>query len=165
MEVPRLGVKLQLQLPAYATATATQNPSRVCDRVWARPGIKLESSWILVGFATAESQQELLVFFWFVWSGFFWLPWACGISGWGIGSELQLRPTPQLWQHLIFNPPRQAGGWTCVPVLQILQHHSRKSIFFFFFLAAPALCGNSGARDQTCATAATRAVAMTMPDP
>ena len=31
MEVPRLGVKLELQLPAYATATAMQDPSWVCD--------------------------------------------------------------------------------------------------------------------------------------
>ena len=31
MEVPRLGVKLELQLPAYATAIATQDPSHVCD--------------------------------------------------------------------------------------------------------------------------------------
>ena len=31
MEVPRLGVKLELQLPAYATATATQDPSHICD--------------------------------------------------------------------------------------------------------------------------------------
>ena len=31
MEVPRLGVKLELQLPAHTTATAKQNPSRVGD--------------------------------------------------------------------------------------------------------------------------------------
>ena len=31
MEVPRLEVELELQLPAYTTATATQDPSRVCD--------------------------------------------------------------------------------------------------------------------------------------
>ena len=31
MEVPRLVVKSELQLPAYATATAMQNPSHVCD--------------------------------------------------------------------------------------------------------------------------------------
>ena len=31
MEVPRLGVALELQLPAYSTATATPDPSRVCD--------------------------------------------------------------------------------------------------------------------------------------
>ena len=31
MEVPRLGVKLQLQLPAYTTVTATQDPSHILD--------------------------------------------------------------------------------------------------------------------------------------
>ena len=31
MEVPRLGVKSELQLPAYTTATATRDPSHVCD--------------------------------------------------------------------------------------------------------------------------------------
>ena len=30
MEVPRLGVISELQLPAYAAATATQDPSHVC---------------------------------------------------------------------------------------------------------------------------------------
>ena len=31
MEVPRLGVKLELQLLAYTTVTATSDPSRVCN--------------------------------------------------------------------------------------------------------------------------------------
>ena len=31
MEVPRLGDESGLQLPAYATATATRDPSRICD--------------------------------------------------------------------------------------------------------------------------------------
>ena len=31
MEVPRLGVESELQLPAYTTATATWDPSHVCD--------------------------------------------------------------------------------------------------------------------------------------
>ena len=31
MEVPRIGVQLELQLPAYATATAASDPSHVCD--------------------------------------------------------------------------------------------------------------------------------------
>ena len=31
MEVSRLGVKLELQLPAYTTATATPDPSHVYD--------------------------------------------------------------------------------------------------------------------------------------
>ena len=31
MEVPRLGVESELQLSAYTTATATQDPSQVCS--------------------------------------------------------------------------------------------------------------------------------------
>ena len=31
MEVPRLGVELEQQLPAYATATATPDPSHICN--------------------------------------------------------------------------------------------------------------------------------------
>ena len=31
MEVPRLGVELELQLPAYTTATAKQDPSHICN--------------------------------------------------------------------------------------------------------------------------------------
>ena len=31
MEIPRRGVKSELQLPAYATATATQDASHTCD--------------------------------------------------------------------------------------------------------------------------------------
>ena len=48
MEVLRLGRESELQLPAYTTATAT----------W--PGIKPETSWILIRFITAESRWELL---------------------------------------------------------------------------------------------------------
>ena len=40
-------------------------------------------------------------------------------------------------------------------------------LFFilFYFLAAPTACGTSWARDQTQATAATQATAVTKPDP
>ena len=34
MEVPRLWVESELQLPAYATATVTQDPSRICDLLY-----------------------------------------------------------------------------------------------------------------------------------
>ena len=69
MEVPRLGVKSELQLPAYSTATATQDPSHVCNihhssqqcqtlTQWAGPGIKPISSWIVVRFVTSEHVSE-----------------------------------------------------------------------------------------------------------
>ena len=62
LEVPRPGVKSELQLLVYATATAMPDPSHVCDLQlmatmgplthWVRPGIKPTSSWILVEFLT-----------------------------------------------------------------------------------------------------------------
>jgi len=73
MEVPRLGVQSELRLPAYTTtktamrdlcaASATYTTDHGQHRIlknWVRPEIKISSSWILVGFITAESQQELL---------------------------------------------------------------------------------------------------------
>ena len=69
---PWLGVELELQLPAYATATAKQDLSCICDlhmalgntgslTHWIRLGIELTSSWIIVGFITAEPQWELQI--------------------------------------------------------------------------------------------------------
>ena len=70
MEVPRLGAELELQLPAYTTATASQIQASSVIYTTAhgkfgslthgeRPGIKPTFSWILVGFITTELQQEL----------------------------------------------------------------------------------------------------------
>ena len=58
MEVARLGVKSELQLPAYTTATAT--PDALTH--WARPGIKCTSSWILVGFLTRWATMGTPIF-------------------------------------------------------------------------------------------------------
>ena len=72
MEVPRLGVQSELQLPVYATATATLwDLSCICDLYhssrgnvrsltqWARPGTEPVFSWILVGFITTKPWWEL----------------------------------------------------------------------------------------------------------
>ena len=61
MEVPRLGVQSELQLPAYTTATATWDRATSATYTtahgnarsptqWARPGIKPSTSRFLVGF-------------------------------------------------------------------------------------------------------------------
>ena len=61
MEVPRLGTELELQLQAYATATARQNLGRICNlhhsslqhrilNPLREAGIESSSSWILVRF-------------------------------------------------------------------------------------------------------------------
>ena len=57
MEVPRLGIELELQLPAYTTAHG--NTGSLIH--WARLEIESTSSWILVGFVTTEPQQEVLM--------------------------------------------------------------------------------------------------------
>ena len=56
MEVPRPRVKLELQLPAYATATAMWDPSCVCDlhhSSWQR--------WILNPLSRARDQTYVLM--------------------------------------------------------------------------------------------------------
>ena len=67
MESPRLGVKSELQLPQRqqcqvqamsATYTAAHSNARSLTH-WAKPGTESTSSWILVGFVTAESPWEL----------------------------------------------------------------------------------------------------------
>ena len=69
MEVPRLGIKWELLLPVYTTATATQDPTCVCDlyhssrqcwslTYWATPGIEPTSPWILVRFVTTEQGRN-----------------------------------------------------------------------------------------------------------
>ena len=71
LEVSRLGVEPELQLQACTTATATQDLSvsgtyTIAQgntgflRHWARSGIELASSWILVRLVTAETQWECL---------------------------------------------------------------------------------------------------------
>ena len=59
MEVPALGVESELQLPDYTTATATWDPSHICDlrhRLQQcqilNPLREATSSWILVRFLT-----------------------------------------------------------------------------------------------------------------
>ena len=71
MEVPRLGVESELQLPAYTTAIATPDPSHVCDLHHSSQQCRIlnplskardqpTSSWILVRFFSTEPQRELL---------------------------------------------------------------------------------------------------------
>ena len=56
MEISRLGIKLELQLPAYTTATALQEPSLVCDlhhSSW--------QPWILNPLSKARDRTRLLM--------------------------------------------------------------------------------------------------------
>ena len=71
MEVPRLGVELELQLPAYTTATAMRDASPICNLHHSlRPPQILNplskakhGTQALTGSLPAEQQKELLVFF------------------------------------------------------------------------------------------------------
>ena len=56
MEVPRLGVKLEPRMPAYATATAMQDPSHICSlhhSSW--------QCWILNPLSEARNQTSTLM--------------------------------------------------------------------------------------------------------
>ena len=71
MEGPSLGVELEPQLLAYATATAMRDLSLICDLHHSSQQLEIlnplsrareiepVSSWILVGFVTTEPQWEL----------------------------------------------------------------------------------------------------------
>ena len=74
MEVPRLGIELELQLPAYTTDTDTamQDPSCICDlhhssqqrqifNPLSEARVEPTSSWILVRLITTEPRRELLL--------------------------------------------------------------------------------------------------------
>ena len=83
MEVPRLGVQAELQLPVYTTVTAIAMPdaSRVCNlhhssqqlgilNPLSEAGDQTSTSWFLVGFISPVSQWKthvtLFFFFFFL---------------------------------------------------------------------------------------------------
>ena len=125
VDVSRLGVTLNLLLPAYARVTGTRDPSYICDLQhssrqcrclthWAKPGIKPASSQILVGVINRWAQRELPAFsfflsffFFFFFDEFFKLFWAVpmayGRSLAGIKLKPQQWPETQQQQHQILN--------------------------------------------------------------
>ena len=56
MEVSKLGVKLELQLPAYTTATAMPDPSRVCSL-----HCSSQQCWILNPLSEARDRTLVLM--------------------------------------------------------------------------------------------------------
>ena len=56
MDVPRLGVESELQLPAYTRATAMPDPSHVCD-----PHLSSQQCWILNPLSKARDQTHNLM--------------------------------------------------------------------------------------------------------
>ena len=65
MEVPRLGIKLELQLPAYTRATATLDPSHICDvccSLWQCQILNTTSearNWTLILMDTSQVLNQL----------------------------------------------------------------------------------------------------------
>ena len=56
MAVPRLGIESELQLPAYTTATATRDPSPICDLHWGS-----RQRWILNSLSEARDRTPILM--------------------------------------------------------------------------------------------------------
>ena len=70
MEIPRLRVESELQLPAYTIATATADLSHICNlphssqqhrilNPLSEARDQIHNSWFLAGFVSAVPQQEL----------------------------------------------------------------------------------------------------------
>ena len=108
MEVPRLGVESELQLPASPQPQQRQtwaSPATyptACSNAgsltyWARPGIEPTSSWILVGFLLTEPQSpgiNLCIWQW---------PQHAEVLGPGIKTSPQMWPKSQQRQRQILN--------------------------------------------------------------
>ena len=58
MEVPRLGIELALQLPAYTTATEMPDLSRICDLYLSSQQPRILNPQGTSGIRYAESQWE-----------------------------------------------------------------------------------------------------------
>ena len=56
MEVPRLGIKLELQLPAYTTATAMPDLSCICNLC-----CSLHHGWILNPLSKARDRTHIFI--------------------------------------------------------------------------------------------------------
>ena len=68
MEVPRLGVESELQLPAYTTATAMGGPNLIFDvhrssqQCWLlNPPSEASNPQLLVGFVSSVPPREFLI--------------------------------------------------------------------------------------------------------
>ena len=135
MEVPRLGVKSELQLPAYTTATAMPDPSWVHDlhhnswQCWIlnplsgardQTCILMDTSWICYHWATTgtpetsffnlpwQSLSFNFVFFWFVlvWFGFY--GHTCGIWKFQARGRIRTAATNLCHSH------RSSGSKLCL---------------------------------------------------
>ena len=101
MEVPRLGVKSELQLPAYTTA---QSNARSLIH-WARPGIEPTPSWILVSLVTTELKWELTSLF-IHGNSRAWLTWKVSPLGFSV-----LLGSVRLKEGVFFESNNKSGNY------------------------------------------------------
>ena len=145
MEVPRPGVELELQVPAYTTATATWNPSHVQDLH--------HSSWrhrILNPLSEGDRVHILMNPSWHV------NCWATK----GTPRSLILKT------YEIQRMPRSFGGKSgFLFPNRISLHHHFICLFVCLFLATLEAGRSSWDRAFTRATAETQAAAVTTPGP
>ena len=137
MEVPTLGVQLELELPAYTRAIATPDPSRFCDLQngntrslthWARPGIKPATSWFLVGFVSTVPWRELLVYYFkfyskrgvIVCSSFVWLSTEGYQCTWELdaSSTVQVKAFYSRQRETIYRWAGQLAKWMWDPTVK-----------------------------------------------
>ena len=90
-EVPRLGVKSELQLPAYTTATAMPDPSHVCDLHHSSQQHGIPNPLSHCGNSGFDFLSFLPSFFFFFFFCFLGSHlWHMEVPGLGVESELQL---------------------------------------------------------------------------
>ena len=166
MEVPRLGVKLELELPACTTATATQEPNRVCDlhhnsqkcqipnpRSEARDQTHNPMVPSRIHLRCTRTGTPGILFVNLILYRIKSSP-PCPPPPPKISSELAV--IFKYWISLGISPT-----WVLFETFMNICD----GLFCFYFSAPPAACRSPGARDATRSPAVTLATAVTMPDP
>ena len=136
MEVPRLVVKSELQLPAYTTTAAMPDPSLVCNLYHSS-----QQHWVLNPLNKARDWTQILM-------DTSWIHYLWATMG-----------TLQSYLYFVFLEP------IANPCLFFFWFVLFIVGFCFYFFATLMVCGSSSARDWTRATVTTRATAVTKPDP
>ena len=100
-EVPRLGIRSELQPPAYSIATAIPDPSRVCDLHHSSRQLHIHNPLSKARDRTCNLIKSILFklniflssFSFFVFQGFISSTWR--FPGWGSNQSCSLQPKPE----------------------------------------------------------------------